>query len=86
MSDHEMKRLDGELYNFTSRNFEKPTDCRDLEQTRFYVKELCEKISEYERKFNYVPDWAYLLLAQYNNVQNTMIHRVFVTAYGQEAA
>lgn len=81
MSDYEKKRLEMELRNFTSRNFERPSDCRNLEQIRYYVKELCGKIEEYEIRFNYVPQWAYSLLAQYNLVQNRMLHVEFITAY-----
>jgi hypothetical protein len=81
MSDYEKKQLEMELKNFTSRNFERPSDCRNLDQTRYYVKELCGKIEEYEIRFNYVPSWAYALLAQYNLVQNRMLHMDFVTSY-----
>lgn len=76
-----MKRLEMELRNFTSRNFERPADCRNLDQIRFYVKELCGKIEEYEIRFNYVPQWAYSLLSQYNLVQNRLLHAEFVTTY-----
>jgi hypothetical protein len=81
MSDYEKKRLEMELKNFTSRNFERPSDCRNLDQIRYYVKELCTKIEEYEIRFNYVPAGAYSLLAQYNLVQNRMLHVEFVTSY-----
>jgi hypothetical protein len=81
MSDFEKKKLEMELRTFTSRNFERPSDCRNLDQIRYYVKELCAKIEEYEVRFNYVPQWAYSLLAQYNLVQNRMLHLDFVTAY-----
>jgi hypothetical protein len=81
MSDYEKKMLEMELKSFTSRNFERPGDCRNLDQIRFYVRELCSKIEEYEIRFNYVPQWAYALLAQYNLVQNRMLHVEFVTSY-----
>lgn len=81
MSDFEKKRLELELKNFTSRNFERPWDCKNLDQIRFYVSELCGKIEEYERSFNYVPSWAYTLLAQYNMVHNTLLHRDFHNTY-----
>lgn len=81
MSDYEKKKLEMELRNFTSRNFERPVDCRNLDQIRYYVKELCKKIEEYEVRFNYVPAWAYSLLAQYNLVQNRMLHVEFVSSY-----
>jgi hypothetical protein len=81
MSDFEKKKLEMELRNFAVRNFERPADCRNLDQTRYYVKELCGKIEEYEIRFNYVPQWAYSLLSQYNLVQNRMLHLEFVTSY-----
>ncbi|MFZ5970496.1 MAG: hypothetical protein ACOYXA_02795 [Bacteroidota bacterium] len=81
MTDYERKKIELELKNFTSRNFVRPNDCRNLDQIRFYVKELCAKIQEYENTFNYVPLWAYSLLAQYNLVQNKMILVEFKNAY-----
>ncbi len=83
MSIHEKQQLEMELRCFTSRNFEKPSECRNLEQIRYYVQELCDKIRDNERRFNYVPAWAYALLAQYNARQNAMIHREFVRYYAQ---
>ena len=81
MSDNERKKLEMELKNFTSRNFERPGNCKNLDQIRFYVRELCAKIEEYENRFNYVPNLAYSLLAQYNSVQNQMLHLDFRTTY-----
>lgn len=81
MSDFEKKKLEMELKNFTVRNFVRPSDCRNLDQIRFYVSELCSKIEEYENRFNYVPGWAYSLLSQYNTVQNSLLHREFRNAY-----
>lgn len=77
--DH--KKVDNELKNFTSRNFEKPSDCKDLEQIRFYVRELCLKIEELEKRFEYVPSSAYSLLAQYNSRQNSLIGKNFSDTY-----
>jgi hypothetical protein len=81
MSDFEKKKLELELKNFTNMNFEHPADCRNLDQIRYYVRELCTKIEEYERRFNYVPTWAYVLLSQYNMVHNSLLHRDFRKAY-----
>lgn len=81
MSDYERKRLEMELRAFTNKNFEKPANCRNLDQIRFYVQELCTKIEEYKREFDYVPNWAYALLAQYTAKQNTLIQREFRSAY-----
>jgi hypothetical protein len=81
MSDFERKKIELELKTFTSRNFEKPSECRNLDQIRFYVRELCLKIEELEARFHYVPQWAYSLLAQYNSRQNTMISVDFRNTY-----
>lgn len=81
MSDFERKRIEMELKEFTFRNFEKPSECRNLDQIRFYVRELCLKIEELEGRFNYVPQWAYSLLAQYNSIQNNMVHVEFRNTY-----
>jgi hypothetical protein len=75
------KQVENELNNFALRNFEKPSDCKDLEQIRFYVRELCLKIEELERRFEYVPSSAYQLLAQYNSRQNSIINKNFSNAY-----
>jgi hypothetical protein len=74
MSEFEKIQLDIDLKKFTARNFVRPNDCRDITQTQFYVRELCVKIEEYESRFNYVPQWAYSLLSQYNIVQNKLIY------------
>jgi len=81
MSDYERKKLELELRSFTSRNFERPADCRNSDQVRFYVQELCSKIEEYNSRFNYVPGWAYALLAQYNARQNKFIQKEFRSSY-----
>ena len=81
MSDYDRRKIEMDLKIFTSRNFERPADCRNLDQIRFYVRELCLKIEEIEGRFNYVPTWAYSLLAQYNARQNSLIHVEFKNNY-----
>ncbi len=81
MSEFEKTKLESALKDFTARNFVRPSDCRDLTQIQFYVRELCIKIDEYESRFNYVPGWAYRLLSQYNLVQNNLIHVEFRNSY-----
>ena len=81
MSNFERKKLETDLRNFTERNFESPSNCRNIDQIRFYVRELCVKIEEYESRFNFVPNAAYSLLAQYNLVQNQLIGVEFRKAY-----
>jgi hypothetical protein len=81
MNNFEKKKLEMDFKNFTSRNFERPNDCKNLAQVRFYVSELCGKIEEFEKRFNDVPTWAYSLLSQYNAKQNSMVHIEFVKIY-----
>jgi hypothetical protein len=81
MTDYERKKLENDLKAFASRNFIKPSECRNLEQIRFYVRELCLKIEEFENRFNYVPGYAYTLLAQYNLRQNGIINTEFRATY-----
>lgn len=81
MSEFEKNYLEIELRKFTSRNFVRPSDCRNLDQIRFYISELCDKIEDYKRRFNYVPGAAYSLLSQYNSRQNSMLYRDFIRNY-----
>lgn len=79
--NYEQKKIEMELRAFTSKNFEKPANCRNLEQIRFYIKELSRKIEEIESKCNYAPEWAYAMLAQYNARQNSFLLADFKNAY-----
>ena len=81
MSERDKKTLDQELKKFTTRHFETPGKCRNLDQIRYYVQELCEKIQDYDRRFRYVPQVAYTLLAQYNAKQNTLLYEEFKNTY-----
>lgn len=73
MIEYEHKMLETQLKSFAAKNFVRPSDCRNIGQVQFYVKELFGKIEDCERNFNYAPSWAYTLLAQYNLVQNKMV-------------
>lgn len=81
MTDYERKRIDMELKNFTSRHFEKPSDCRNPDQIRLYVGELASKIEAIEKACNYAPAWAYTMLAQYNEKQNSLLFAEFRNSY-----
>lgn len=81
MEKDEKKRIDMEFRKFASIHFQRPTDCRNLEQIRFYVKELSQRIEAMKQQFNYVPGWAYSLLAQYNAKQNSIIDGEFRRRY-----
>jgi hypothetical protein len=81
MSEFEKKKIEMELKAFTTNNFERPNACRNPEQVRFYIHELCSKIEELRNSFNYVPDSAYALLAQYTARQNSFVYKEFVSSY-----
>ena len=81
MSEFERKHLETELKVFTARNFVRPAECRNLDQIRFYIRELCLKIDDYKKRFNYVPGTAYALLSQYNSKQNALLYKDFVSNY-----
>jgi hypothetical protein len=76
MSEFEKKYLELEL-----RNSVRPSDCRNLAQIRFYIGELCEKIEDYKRRFNYVPNAAHALLSRYNSRQNSILYQDFIRNY-----
>lgn len=81
MPDFKHKVLELELRSFAAKNFEKPDACTNAEQIRFYVAELCEKIDYYKKEHGHVPDYAYTLLAQYNERQNRFVHQEFLKSY-----
>lgn len=81
MSQFEQSQIESDLKRFTERNFENPRKCKNPEQIRFYVRELCLKIEELESRFNYVPNWAYALLSQYNQAQNELVYLDFRNTY-----
>jgi len=71
------QELEKQIKTFADRHFEKPSDCRNQEQIRFYINELCDKIREFEARFQYVPQNAYSLLNQYNTAHNSFVAKVF---------
>jgi len=81
MTTETKKKIDLDVKSFATRNFVGPAECRNLEQIRFYVRELCLMIEDLETKFDYVPNNAYTLLAQYNTRQNDMINTDFKESY-----
>ncbi|MEO1054303.1 MAG: hypothetical protein AAFX87_26940 [Bacteroidota bacterium] len=81
MSDFEKKRIEKEFQKFTEQHFESPRRCKNLDQIRFYVRELSLKIEDFKQRFNYVPQAAYTLLAQYNLLQNKMVFAEFKRSY-----
>lgn len=81
MSNYEKNQLESDFKRFTSTHFEKPSNCKNLEQVQFYVKDLTLKITEFKKSFNYVPEYAYSLLSDYNASQNKLIFRNFKRVY-----
>ena len=81
MREFEKKYLELDLKKFTARNFVRPSECRNLDQIRFYIQELCGRIEDYKTRFNYVPNAAYRLLSQYNSKQNAILYRDFAHHY-----
>ncbi len=81
MNKHNTRKSEIDFLNFTKRNFESPSNCRNIDQIRFYVRELCLKIEDHEKRFNYVPAWAYSLLTQYNHVHNQLLYVQFAKSY-----
>lgn len=81
MSTYEKKQIDTDFRNFTSLNFEKPTKCKSIGQLQYYVKELSNKIKELKSRFNYVPEKAFLLLTEYNNMVNNLIFKNYQEVY-----
>lgn len=81
MKNSEHQQIETELKKFADRNFERPSKCRNPDQIRFYVQELGSKIEEYKLRFNYVPNWAYSLLAQYTQIQNELVYIDFRNTY-----
>lgn len=81
MDKFSSQKSDTDFLNFTKRNFESPSNCRNIDQIRFYVRELCLKIEDHERRFNYVPAWAYTLLTQYNHAYDQLVYVQFAKSY-----
>jgi len=81
MSTHEKKQLDKNFNKFTKTHFENPGKCKSINQIRFYIQELSNKISEFKSNFNYVPNSAYSLLTQYNSAHNCMVMTNFKEIY-----
>ncbi len=81
MTRFEQIKLDSEFARFTRMNFDKPQKCTSIDQIRYYMKELSEKITHLKSSVRYVPNDAYSLLSQYNAAQNKLIHQNFQEFY-----
>ena len=81
MSEFEKRHLETERRRFPASNFARPSACRNLDQIRHYIQELCVRIEDYQRRFDYVPSTAYTLLSEYNSRQNSLLYRDFIRNY-----
>jgi hypothetical protein len=81
MASYLQTKREAELKSFANRNFEPPSRCRNLEQIRYYIRELCDLIEKFESEFADAPSWAYKLLSQYNERQNSFLRRDFMNTY-----
>jgi hypothetical protein len=81
MNDYHRKRIEMEWKEFIHSNFEKPSVCRNLEQIRYYIREITLRMESEKKVHDYVPDWAYGMLAQYNAVQNKILLADFKKTY-----
>lgn len=75
------RELDMDFRRFTENNLEKPSRCKNIEQAQYHVNELSVLIREFKERFNYVPNAAYQLLAQYNQIQNQILFQDFKNTY-----
>ncbi len=81
MGTYEKKKIDTEFKKFTSQNFERPAKCKNIGQLQYYVQELTRKIKELRARFNYVPEKAFLLLTEYNQMVNKLIFKNYQEVY-----
>lgn len=81
MNDYQRKRIEMEWKSFIHSNFDKPGACRNLEQIRFYIREITLRMESQMQLHNYVPDWVYSTLAQYNDAQNKILLADFQKHY-----
>ena len=81
MTRFQEKKLEQEFNKFAKMNFDKPQKCRNIDQIRYYMHELTEKINEFKASFKFVPVSAHTLLSQYNAAQNKLIHKNFQEVY-----
>jgi hypothetical protein len=56
-----------------------PSSFKNVEEIRFYVRDLCFKIEELENIFDYVPASSYNLLAKYHTLQDSSTEKRFNT-------
>lgn len=81
MNDYQQKRIEMEWKAFIHSNFEKPAACKNLEQIRYYIREITLRMESEKQRHDFVPDWVYTTLAQYNEAQNRILLADFQKSY-----
>jgi len=79
MKSHIPEKTDTEINNGVSPNAEIQSSFKNVEEIRFYVRDLCFKIEELENRFDYVPASSYNLLAKYHTLQDSSTEKNFHT-------
>ncbi len=73
------KEAELEVSTSGSSSVEIPSTVKNIDEIRFYVRDLCFKIEELENRFDYVPASAYDMLAKYTSHQNSSTEKSFNT-------
>ena len=73
--------VEAQLREFMTTNFTDPDECRNLEQIRGYVQQICNTIQDLKQTGQFVPAWDYTLLSRYNARQNALILMDFRSSY-----
>ena len=77
----ERRKIELELRNLISESLQKPSECKNLEQIRYCIQQVCLRIEQLEAESHTVPQWLYALLAQYNARQNSILLADFIQTY-----
>ncbi|HEY0742475.1 MAG TPA: hypothetical protein VGD40_13465 [Chryseosolibacter sp.] len=81
MTNYQRQKIDIELKAFVSSHLKKPSSCYRSSDIRLYINALTQKIQALEELFNYAPDWAYAMLAEYAMKLNTFVSKEFTRSY-----
>lgn len=81
MTAYQKRKIEQDFLVFARSNFEKPSECRNLEQIQFYIQEIGDYMEDMKNTYNYIPDSVYSLLKQYHTLQNKMAFEAFINYY-----
>jgi len=73
------RKVGHDISDKMSSNADMPSSFKNVEEIRFYVRDLCFKIEELENIFDYVPASSYNLLAKYHTLQDSSTEKRFNT-------